>query len=42
MKKDKALLIRETAGIWKSKGDGVSYVREIRKEWNVRARRLKL
>ncbi len=41
-KVSKPMLVRETAGIWKTKGSGTEYVNEIRKSWKKRAERLGL
>lgn len=39
---DKKGIAESTFGAWKSKGSGVEYVREIRKGWSKRAKRIGL
>ncbi len=40
VKMDQKMLVRETAGIWKSSGSGAEYVDEIRKSWRKRQERI--
>lgn len=40
VKMDQKMLVRETAGIWKSSGSGTEYVNEIRKSWKKRQEKL--
>ena len=38
--KMKGDILEKALGSWKVKGDSISYVREFRKEWGVRAKRV--
>ncbi len=40
IKMDQKMLVRETAGIWRSSGGGTEYVNEIRKGWKKRQERV--